>query len=93
MSGSSSGSSLEDALKMVAAASLAGGVALGRTKTMIRSTMLSAEAPPPIQALGTGLMRVLEGQRGEAATAGLEPDVVPLVQAVLGMIEKAQQEK
>lgn len=93
MSDASSPSSLEDALKMVAAASLTGGAALGRTKTMIRSTMLNPEAPPPIQSLGTGLMRVLEGQRGEAATAGLEHDVVPLVQLVLEMIEKGQQKQ
>jgi hypothetical protein len=92
MSGSS-GSSLEDALKMVAAACLTGGDALGRTRTMIRVTMLSQEAPPPIQSLGSGLLRVLDGQRGEAATAGLSPDVVPLVQSVLGMIEQGQKKK
>ena len=90
MSGSSSSSSLEDALKMVAAASMTGGQALTRAKAMIRSTMLSQEAPPPIQSLGTGLMRVLDGQRGKAATDGLAHDVVPLVQAVLDMIERGQ---
>ena len=91
MSGPSSSSSLEDALKLVAAACITGGEGLTRAKAMVRSTMLSQEAPPPIQSLGTGLMRVLDGQRGKAATDGLAHDVVPLVQAVLGMIEKGQQ--
>jgi hypothetical protein len=86
-------SSLEDALKMVAAACITGGEGLTRTKAMVRSTMLSQEAPPPIQSLGTGLMRVLDGKRGKDATDGLSHDVVPLINAVLEMIEKGQKKK
>lgn len=90
LSGSSSSSSLEDALKLVAAACLTGGEALGRVRTMIRVTMLGKNAPPRIQSLGTGLIRVLDGRSGEAATAGLALDVVPLVELDLEMIEKGQ---
>lgn len=94
MSGSSSGASLESALQMVATACILGSSdALNKTRTMVRSTMLNPGVPPPIQALGTGLVRVLDGKRGADATADLPPDVAKLVQAVLEMIQKGQEKK
>jgi hypothetical protein len=78
-------------LKTTAAACLIGGLSLIRAKELIRDTMLIEEVPPVIQSLGTGLMRVLEGERGPAATADLDPRVVPLVESVLDTIKRAME--
>ena len=80
--------SLDEMLKMVAAACLAGGETAAQTKILIQQAMMAPEAPQSIQALGKGLTRVLDGQRGEAATAGLPADVAELVKVVLNAVEK-----
>lgn len=79
---------LEEMLKMVAAACLTGGETAEQTKILIQQSMLTPDAPPKIQDLGRGLTRVLDGQRGAAATAGLPEDVAELVDVVLHAVEE-----
>jgi hypothetical protein len=78
--------SLDQVIKQVIAACLAGGESAAKMKTLIEGVMMTPMAPPSIQALGDGLVRVLEGKRGEEATAGLPDDVAELVRTVLQAI-------
>ncbi len=78
--------SLDDVIKQVIAACLAGGETAAKMKTLIEGVMMTPTAPPGIQALGDGLTRVLDGKRGAEATAGLPDDVADLVKEVLRSI-------
>jgi hypothetical protein len=75
--------SLDQVIKQVIAACLAGGEHAAKMRTLIEGVMMTPTAPPSIQALGDGLTRVLDGKRGEGATAGLPDDVADLVRTVL----------
>ena len=78
--------SLDQVIKQVIAACLAGGDTAEKTRTLIEGVMMTPSAPPGIQALGDGLSRVLAGKRGEEATAGLPDDVAEMVKTVLQAI-------
>ncbi len=78
--------SLDQVIKQVIAACLAGGETAAKTRTLIEGVMMTPTAPPGIQALGDGLTRVLDGKRGEEAIAGLPDDVAELIKTVLQAI-------
>ncbi len=63
-----------------------GDAQAGQQAYQIAQALQQPGAPKEYVPLGKGLQRVLEGLRGEEATAGLPEDVAEIVRAVLKTI-------